>query len=215
MKTLKRAFTLLVMFAITTLTFTHAQTVFPGKQTIDKKEYLGLVLGNSIPEKYLSDYWEAYLDKFGKVKGKRGNYTIAKAAIPSISANPIQLTSQVFSEQKNQSKVFMALYVDGTYVANYNDQTYKSAESILKDFSDYASIREEVRIADESFTTSEKSYQKLQKDMEEKIKEIERMEKKLDELRAEVERGKVDSQNAIVDLQNKQKSLEALKTRIK
>jgi len=192
----------------------NAQSVFPGKQTIDKKEYLGLALTNSVPEKYLSNYWETYAGKFGKVKGKRGVYTIEKAAIPSVSPNPVQLTSQVNSEQKNQSKVFLALYVDGNYVGNYSDQTYKAAELILKDFSDYASIREQARLADEAFTAAEKSYQKLQKDIDDKTKDIEKGEKKLAELRSEVEKGKADSAQSLLDLQNKQKALEAVKAKV-
>ncbi|WP_221393388.1 hypothetical protein [Dyadobacter sp. NIV53] len=191
----------------------HAQTVFPGKQTIDKKEYLGLILSNAISEKYLSDYWESYISKFGKVKGKRGIYTIEKASIPPVSPNPIQLTSEV-SSLKKQAQVFMALYVDGNYVANSSDQTYKAAESVLKDFSDYASKHEDVRVADEAFTTAEKSHQKLQSKMEDNTKEIERTEKKLNELRLEMEKGKVDSQNSILDLQNKQKALEAVKSKL-
>ena len=205
-----------VLFAmiLSTISYSlHAQTVFPGKQTIDKKEYLGLVLSNTISEKYLSDYWESYLAKFGKVKGKRGVYTIEKASIPSVSSNPVQVTSEV-SSVKKQAQVFMALYVDGTYVANYNDQTYKAAESVLKDFSDYAGKREDVRVADETFTIAEKSHQKIQSKMEDNAKEIERTEKKLIELRSELEKGKVDSQNSIVDLQNKQKALEIVKSKL-
>ena len=204
----------LFVIILSTISYSlHAQTVFPGKQTIDKKEYMGLILSNTISEKYLSDYWENYLAKFGKVKGKRGVYTIGKASIPSVSSNPVQVTSEV-SSVKKQAQVFMALYVDGTYVANYNDQTYKAAESVLKDFSDYAGKREDVRVADEAFTAAEKSHQKIQSKMEDNAREIERTEKKLIELRSELEKGKVDSQNSIVDLQNKQKALESVKSKL-
>lgn len=191
----------------------QAQTVFPGNKTIDKKEYQGLILSHSIPDKYLSGYWESYLDKYGKVKGKRGVYTIEQASVPSVSANPVQVTSQVSSEKK-QTQVFLALYVDGTYVANYNDQTYKAAESVLKEFSDYANKREDVRLADDAFTVAEKSHQKLQRNIEDNTKEIEKTEKKLIELRTEVEKGKVDSERSVLDLQNKQKALEAVKSKI-
>lgn len=204
----------LFVMILSTISYSlHAQTVFPGKQTIDKKEYMGLIMSNSISEKYLSDYWESYLAKFGKVKGKRGVYTIASASIPSVSPNPVQVTSEV-SSVKKQAQVFMALYVDGTYVTNYSDQTYKAAESVLKDFSDYAGKREDVRVADDAFTVAEKGHQKIQSKMEDNAKEIDRTEKKLVELRSELEKGKIDSQNSIVDLQNKQKALEAVKSKL-
>ncbi len=193
---------------------THGQTVFPGKQMIDKTEYPGIVLGTNISEKLLDEYWETYLGRFGKVKGKRGNYTISKASIPSVSAGPIQLTSQISSVQKNQSRIFLALLADGSYVADYNDRTYKSAESILKEFSDYAALREEVRIADEAFVSSEKAYQKLIREIDDKNKEIEKTEKKLADLRGAVATSRAESEKSLLDLQNKQKALETVKMRL-
>ena len=198
---------------LTTLSL-KAQTVSPGKQTIDKLEYFGLNLNNNIAEKYLRKYWESYLDKFGKVKSKRGVYSIEKAAIPSVSNAPVQLTSQINSG-KDLSQVFMALYVNGQYVTNASDETYKNAETILKDFSDYAGVREETRVADEIFKTSEKSYQKQTKDNDNTAKEIEKTEKKLTEMRAELEKKKLEADNSLVDLQNKQRTLEAAKSRVK
>jgi hypothetical protein len=205
----------LTIAALTVISFyTSAQSVFPGKETIDKKEFAGLTLSQGIPDKYLSTYWEDYLAKFGKVKGKKGLYTIEKAAVTILSPNPVQITSQVASVNKVLSKVFIALKVDGNFVTKENDQIYRTAENILKDFSEYAAMREEVRVADEAFTNTEKAYQKLQRDMEDKTKEIEKSEKKLIELRAELEKSKTDSQTSLLDLQNRQKALEAAKIKV-
>ncbi|CAG4991707.1 hypothetical protein DYBT9275_00815 [Dyadobacter sp. CECT 9275] len=202
-----------VLFVLAALSG-HTQTIYPGKQTIDKKEYSGLVLNQSIPEKYLSNYWEKYLGKFGKVKGRRGTATIEKAAIPSISGNPIQLTSVVSSPVKNQSQVFLALNVDGNEVTSSTDNSYKGAESLLKNFADYASINDEARIADEVFTSSEKSHQKLVRQNDDTAKDIERTEKKLTELRAQLETNKMEAEKSLVDLQNKQRALEEVKSRL-
>lgn len=202
-----------VALLLTTISLS-AQTISPGKQTIDKQEYFGLNLNQNIAEKYLSKYWESYLDRFGKVKSKRGIYSIEKASIPSISNAPVQLTSHINSG-KDLSQVFLALYVNGQYVTNASDETYKNAESILKDFSEYAGVREEARVADEIFTTSEKSYQKQIKDNDNTTKEIEKTEKKLIEMRAELEKKKLEADNSLIDLQNKQKTLEAARSRVK
>lgn len=202
-----------VALLLTTISLS-AQTISPGKQTIDKQEYFGLNLNQNIAEKYLSKYWESYLDRFGKVKSKRGIYSIEKASIPSISNAPVQLTSHINSG-KDLSQVFLALYVNGEYVTNASDETYKNAESILKDFSEYAGVREEARVADEIFTTSEKSYQKQIKDNDNTTKEIEKTEKKLIEMRAELEKKKLEADNSLIDLQNKQKTLEAARSRVK
>lgn len=192
----------------------RAQSVSPGKQTIDKQEYFGLNLNQNISEKYLSKYWESYLDKFGKVKSKRGVYTIEKASVPSVSNAPVQITSQI-NAGKDLSQVFLALYANDQYVTNTSDDAYKNAESILKDFADYASVREEARVADEIFVTSEKSYQKQTKENDNTAKEIEKTEKKLTELRAALEKKKLEAGNSLIDLQNKQKALETAKGRIK
>ncbi|TDE16314.1 hypothetical protein [Dyadobacter psychrotolerans] len=191
-----------------------AQSVYQGKETIDKKEVSGLTLSQSIPEKHLITYWESYLEKFGKVKGKKGTNTIDKASIPAVSPNPVQVTSLVGSVSKTASRVFLSLNVDGSYITNGSDSGYKAAETVLKDFSNYAAAREEVRLADDVFSVAEKSHQKLQRDIEDKTKEIEKTEKKLNELRSEVEKGKADSQTSLLDLQNKQKALEAAKTKV-
>ncbi len=212
MKT-KILMTISVLGAVLVSFSLHAQTVSPGKQTIDKTEYLGLNLNQNIPEKYLSNYWASYLEKFGKVKGKRSVYTIEKASIPSVSTGPVQVISQV-SSSKDQSQVFMALNVGGQYIANYSDETYKNAETVLKDFSSYAGLREEIRVADESFTTAEKSYQKLTKENDNMAKDIEKTEKKLAELRSELVKKKQEADNSLVDLQNKQKALEIVKGRL-
>ena len=212
MKTPFRFIVSLLIISITTLS-TQAQTVFPGKQTIDKTEYLGLILNQNIPDKYLSKYWESYLSKAGKVKSKRSVYTIDKASLPGISSGPVQVTSEV-SSKKDQSQVFMALSVGGQYVTNYSDETYKNAESILKEFSDYAAVLEEVRIADDQFTAAEKGYQKLLKENENTAKEIEKTDKKLIDLRGELEKKKVEASNSLIDLQNKQKALELVKSKV-
>lgn len=213
MKLHTNSFLFAVILSLTAVSL-RAQSVSPGKQTIDKQEYFGLNLNQNISEKYLSKYWESYLDKFGKVKSKRGVYTIEKASVPSVSSAPVQLTSQINSG-KDLSQVFLALYVNGQYVTNASDDSYKSAETILKDFADYASVREEARVADEIFVSSEKSYQKQTKENDNTAKEIEKAEKKLTELRAELERKKLEAGNSLIDLQNKQKALEVAKGRVK
>lgn len=213
MKLHTNSFLFAVILSLTAVSL-RAQSVSPGKQTIDKQEYFGLNLNQNISEKYLSKYWESYLDKFGKVKSKRGVYTIEKASVPSVSSAPVQLTSQINSG-KDLSQVFLALYVNGQYVTNASDDSYKSAETILKDFADYASVREEARVADEIFVSSEKSYQKQTKENDNTAKEIEKTEKKLTEMRAELERKKLEAGNSLIDLQNKQKALEVAKSRVK
>lgn len=190
-----------------------AQSVFPGKQTIDKKEYLGLNLNSSVAEKNLTTYWEDYLNQYGKVKGKRGNYTIEKAFIPAISGSPVGITSQVTST-KGASQVFLAVSVSGNFLTNPSDSAYKATENLLKDFSAYSATREEVRVADESYSESNKNHAKLVKDEERLVKDIEKAEKKLVEMKEELEKGKVTIGTAVTDMQTKLQVLEASKAKV-
>lgn len=190
-----------------------AQSVFPGKQTIDKKEYFGLNLNSAVAEKNLTTYWEDYLNQFGKAKGKRGTYTIEKAFVPSVSSLPVGITSEVTST-KGASQVFLAVTVGGNFLTDPSDSAYKASENLLKDFSAYSALREEVRVADESYTESHKSHTKLVKDGERLSKDIEKAEKKLVEMKEELEKGKVTIGTAVTEMQTKLQVLEASKAKV-
>lgn len=190
-----------------------AQTVFPGKQTISKKEYFGLNLNTSIPDRYLGTYWEEYLNEIGKAKSRRGVYTVDKANLPGIADKDIEMTSQI-STSRNVTQLFLAVNINGKFVSNFTDDTYKATEQFLKDFSSYAVARDEVRIAEEYYADAEKNHDRLQRDNERIIKEIERTQKKLEELAKEQETNKTDLAGSVIDLENKQKALELAKSRI-
>jgi hypothetical protein len=190
-----------------------AQSVFPGKQTIDKKEFFGLNLSSSVAEKNLTTYWEDYMNEYGKVKGKRGTYTIDKAFIPTISASPVGVTSQITST-KAAAQVFLAVNVSGNFLTNPADSAYKATEELLKDFSAYSALREEVRVADETYSESNKNHAKLVKDEERLAKDIEKAEKKLAEMKEELEKGKANIGAAVTDMQTKLQVLEASKAKL-
>jgi hypothetical protein len=205
-----------LILALILLQFTvgnlYAQTVYPGKQTIDKTEYLGIILNHKIAAKHLENYWQTYLSRFGKVKSKRSVYSISKASLPVLSTGPVEVISEVTSK-KDLSQIFLALNVGGKYITDYNDSTYKNGEAILKSFSDYADLQEESRVANEAFVSAEKGYQKLLKENDNTTKEIEKTEKKLADLRVELEKKKQEASNTLIDLQNKQKVLDAAKSK--
>ena len=69
----------------------QAQSISAGKQTLEKQEMFGLSLNENIAEKYLTKYWESYLDRFGKVKGKRSIYISKKHLFPPFPIYPFSL----------------------------------------------------------------------------------------------------------------------------
>lgn len=210
MKKLALSFTLILVLSVTSLI---AQTVSPGKQTINKTEYYGLNLSTSIPEKYLSNYWEAYLNKFGKAKSRRGVYELQRSYIPSIASGPIDVTSSI-SSSKNISTLFLALNVNGSFVTNNSDTSYAPSEEFLKTFLSYASGQEEVRIIEEDFAEADKNNKKLIKEGDRLTKDIEKAEKELVKLKDELAKNKTDVEAANTFLQNKQKDVEAVKAKV-
>tara|TARA_R110002124_G_scaffold14483_6_gene64464 strand:- start:834 stop:1472 length:639 start_codon:yes stop_codon:yes gene_type:complete len=192
-----------------------SQSVFPGKSTIKKTDYFGLVLNQTIPEKQLAEYWENYLDTFGKAKGRRGVVTVDKASILRLSSKPVEIVSEVSSPNKGQSQVFIAVSVEGKFIENYNGQTYNVVESILKDFAENATAKNEVKIADDLFTEAEKNHEKLVKKNEDAKKEMDKAEKRIKELQNEIEQNNKEIENSLTDLKNKQRALEVQKSKIR
>lgn len=210
---MKKIALLFVIISTTLLSDLLAQNVFPGKQAVNKKDYFGLNLNSAIPDRYLGNYWEEYLKSFGKVHSRRGVYSVDRATIPSISNESIEMTSLV-STSRNITQLFLAVKVGNRYVANFTDSTYRATEQFLKDFSSFAVLRDEVRLAEEYYAEASKNHDRLQRDNERIIKEIERTQKRLEELGKEQEINTKDLAGSVIDLQNKQKDLEAAKAKL-
>ena len=190
-----------------------AQSVFPGKESINGKDYFGLNLNSSIPDRYLSTYWGEYLKTFGKTNSRRMVISADRANIPAISSEPVEVISQV-SSAKNISHVFVAVKVGDRFVSNFMDSTYKATEEFLKTFAAYATARDEVRQAEEFYAVADKNHKTLERDNDRITKDIERTQKRLEDLKKEQEVNKSDLAGSVIDLQNKQKDLEAAKARI-
>lgn len=190
-----------------------AQNVFPGKESINSKDYFGLNLNSNISDRYLGDYWGEYLKTFGKTSSRRSVYTVDRAKISTISSQPVEIISQV-SSAKNISHVFLAVKVGDRFVSNFTDSTYKATEDFLKNFATYAVAREEVRQAEDFYAVADKNHKTLERDNDRITKDIDRMQKKLEDLKKEQETNKTDLAGSVLDLQNKQKDLEAAKNKV-
>ena len=191
----------------------YAQGVFPGKESLNGKDYFGLNLNSSIPQRFLATYWEDYLKTFGKTQSRRDVVTVDRAKVPTLSNEPVEMLSQV-SSAKNISHVFLAVKVGDRFVANFTDSTYKATEDFLKNFSAYAVARDEVRQAEEFYVQADKNHKTLERDNERITKEIERTQKRLEDLMKEQETNKADLAGSVIDLQNKQKDLEIAKAKV-
>lgn len=193
---------------------TQAQTVLPGKQDIDKSTFEGLYVTTKIEEKYLGQYWESYLKQYGKVNSSRGGVYRAPAAnISSISASPVNLSSQV-SSKKGLSQVFIYLDLgNGSYVTQ-GTKGYAEAESFLKKFAEDAILYDDARVAEEAMKESEKSFSKLTRKGESLKKDIEKTEKELANLKKDLEINQKDVATSQTDLETKKKVFEEAKAKI-
>ena len=193
---------------------TQAQTVLPGKQDIDKSTFEGLYVTTKIEEKYLGQYWESYLKQYGKVSSSRGGvYRAPSANISSISASPVNLSSQV-SSKKGLSQVFIYLDLgNGSYVTQ-GTKGYAEAESFLKKFAEDAILYDDARVAEEAMKESEKSFSKLTRKGESLKKDIEKTEKELANLKKDLEINQKDVATSQTELETKKKVFEEAKAKV-
>lgn len=191
-----------------------AQTVLPGKQEIDKSSFEGLYVTTKIEEKYLGQYWEAYLKQYGKVSSSRGGvYRAASASIPSISSSPINLASQV-SAKKGLSQVFIYLDLgNGSYVTQ-GTKGYAEAEAFLKKFAEDAILYDDARAAEEAMKEAEKNFSKLTRKGESLKKDIEKTEKELVNLKKDLELNQKDVATAQTDLETRKKAYEDAQAKV-
>lgn len=203
----------LIMAGMVISSLSIAQSVFPGKETLNKKDYFGLNLNSSIPQRYLEDYWQEYLKAYGKTHSRRGVISVDRANVPAISSEPVEMISQV-SNARNMSHVFLAVKVGERFVADFTDSTYKATEDFLKEFASYSVLRDELRMAEEYYDEANKNHQSLERENERIAKEIERTEKRLEDLRKEQEINTADLAGSVIDLQKKQEEMEVAKGRV-
>ncbi len=209
---MKKIFIIAISFLLSYIS--EAQTVLPGKQDIDKSNFEGLYVTTKIDEKYLGQYWEAYLKQYGKVNSSRGGvYRASSASISSISSSPINLASQV-SSKKGLSQVFIYLDLgNGSYVTQ-GTKGYAEAEAFLKKFAEDAILYDEARVAEEAMKEAEKNFSKLTRKGESLKKDIEKTEKELVNLKKDLELNQKDVTTAQTDLEARKKAYEDAKAKI-
>ncbi|TAE32895.1 MAG: hypothetical protein EAZ91_03240 [Cytophagales bacterium] len=203
---------------------TYAQTVYATEQTVDKVKVPGLALTLPIDEKSVDREWEPFLRTLGRPNSSRGVYRVANADIRAISAEPINMVSEV-KGNKTSTTVFAAFDLGSGNFVKSGDAAYAAAETFLKDFATKAVYNATVRGAEDALSESQKNHQKmvqkgerLQRDIERNKREKEKLLKNIDENAKELEQltkdvatNKTDQTTALTDMDAKMKNVETVK----
>lgn len=204
----------------------QAQAVYAGEQAIEKTTLSGFFLTIPADGKQVEKEWEDKLRSFGKVLSGRGIYRVTNADIPSVSPEPINLTSQI-KTAKSSATLFVAMDLgSGNFVKPGNGNS-AAVEQLLKDFAAQVQYNNEVRLAESALDESQKNHQKtvrngerLQRELDRNKKEKETLLKRIDEnakeleqLLKDLESNKTDQTNALTDMDNKKKAVEVIKSK--
>jgi hypothetical protein len=203
-----------------------SQTTYPGEQEVEKVKLPGIFLTISADGRQVERDWEMQLQTYGRVSSGRGVYKVVNANIPTVSAEPINLISQV-KTSKQSATIFTSFGLGGGNFVTSSNGNYQAAEQLLKDFAARFQLNQEVRVADDALSESQKNHQKsvrtgerLQRDIESNKKDKEKLLKRIDEnakdleqLLKDVETNKTDQANALTDMTNKAKAVELVKAK--
>jgi hypothetical protein len=204
------------------------EAVVSGEKTIEKMNRSGLQTSTRMEERFVTEVWENYLRKQGRVSSARRVYTVENAKIPAISDKPVRIISTV-EENKGTVTVFCAFDLGNAYVTRGSPQ-YVAAEYFMKQF--VGQLYEEER--NERLKGAEKALADATRQQEKRLSEGEgltraqtrnrdekaNLEKKLEENRQEaarliqeVETNKRDQQTAAQEVEKKRRAVEEVKAR--
>ncbi len=170
------------------------------------------------------------MKKTGKVSSSKNIFEVETAKIPSISPQPIRLTSKVVEENNNSSYVFCAFDLGTGYITSA-DSRYSLAEKFLKDFAvkmyrdEYA---EQIAAAEKVLLNSQKNQEKLvekdadwtkeiqnnQQDIVELEKKIQDKKAKIVELNQQIETNKTTKLRAAEETERARKVVEQMKLKL-
>jgi hypothetical protein len=179
--------------------------VFSGTQEIEKANKEGLYTSVAVDEKYVKQAWQVELAKYGKVESGKGNTNrVNNAIMPTISGDPVMLTSKVSSE-KGRTRIFMSIgmgeevYVGGTH------PKYVAAEKILNDFVEIINLQESVRNQEKMMEEVVDKQKKAIKTGDKLVRAIEDNKREKEKLLKKIEENRLDLERLLTDVEKNKK----------
>lgn len=179
--------------------------VFSGTQEIEKATKEGLYTSVAVDEKFVKQAWQVELAKYGKVESGKGmSYRVNNATMPTISGDPVMLTSRITTE-KGRTKIFMSVgmgeevYVGGTH------PKYAAAEKILNDFVETINLQEGVRGEEKVMEDVTDKQKKTIKTGDKLVRAIEDNKREKEKLLKKIEENKVELEKLLTDVEQNKK----------
>jgi hypothetical protein len=195
---------LLAAMLLTGFQSVNAQ-VFSGTQEIEKATKEGLYTSVAVDEKFVKQAWQVELAKYGKVEsGKGTSYKVNNATMPTISGDPVMLTSRITTE-KGRTKIFMSVgmgeevYVGGTH------PKYAAAEKILNDFVEVINLQEGVRSEEKVMEDVVDKQKKTIKTGDKLVRAIEDNKREKEKLLKKIEENKLELEKLLTDVEQNKK----------
>lgn len=222
---------LIVAFSLATIQMVSAQKVIVNEmsKTVNKINRTGLGAVVEINSKDVDNAWKKRLKDFGKVSNEGDFMVIHPASIPSVSSQPVKVTSSVSSSGKG-TLVWWAIDLGDKFVTS-GGTGYKAAEKLLYDFCIemyMEDVNEQIEDAEKALEKTVKTQEKtikdgedLQGDLEDNIKEKKDLEDALKknaqdkvDIENDIQKNKKDQAEMAKEVEESKKAVEIVKAKL-
>ncbi|MDH4460591.1 MAG: hypothetical protein QE277_04155 [Flectobacillus sp.] len=175
--------------------------VFSGIQEVEKASKEGLYTSVAVDEKYVKESWAKELAKYGKIEtGKGGAYKILSATIPTISPDPVNLVSRVFSDN-GRTKIFLSLALGEENIVNGSHPKYAEGERILTTFVNTVTLEENVRTEQKKLESFQDVQKRIARNSDKLVRSIENNKKEKENLLKKIEENRIELEKLLTDVE--------------
>jgi hypothetical protein len=184
--------------------------VFSGVQEVEKASKEGIYTSVAVDEKYVKESWAKEVAKYGKVEtGKGGAYKVLSATLPTISSDPINLVSRVFSDN-GRTKIFLSLNVSEEVYVTGSHPKFAEAERILTNFVNTVTLEENVRTEQKKLESFQDVQKRIARNSDKLVRSIESNKKEKENLLKKIEENRIELEKLLTDVeQNKKDQIKA------
>lgn len=179
--------------------------VFSGIQEVEKASKEGLYTSVAVDEKYVKGSWAKEVAKYGRVEtGKGGAYKVLSATLPTISSDPINLTSRIFSDN-GRTKIFLSLSISEEVYVTGSHPKYVEAERMLTNFVNTVTLEENVRTEQKKLESFQDVQKRIARNSDKLVRSIENNKKEKETLLRKIEENRIELEKLLTDVEQSKK----------